>query len=87
MRVEPAGPDGGLQCTDMNVEFLGQLAERQPFVLPLMMGDRFARALQHRDGDSASPTIQWPVGFERNRQQRSELALPQTDRSTQLAHR
>ena len=85
MRSESAGPDGSLQRTDMNVEFLGQLAERQPLVLSLVMGDRFAGTLQYRDGDHASPAIPWPEGLERNRQDRGELALSQPDRSTQLA--
>ena len=37
VRVEPAGADGGLQRADVDVEFLGQLIERQPFVLSQVM--------------------------------------------------
>lgn len=68
VRVESAGPDGRLQRANVDVEFLGQLVERQPFVLSLVMDNRLAGTLEHRDGDCASTAIQWPVGLKRNRQ-------------------
>jgi hypothetical protein len=85
VRVESAGPDCGLQRADVDVEFLGQLVKRQSLVLSLVMGDRFAGTLQHRNGYNSSTAVPWPEGLERNRQERGELALSQTDRSTQLA--
>ena len=66
-------------------EFLGELIEWQQLVLSLVMNDRVAGTLQYGYGDDSSPAIPWPEGFERNRQQRGELALSQTDRATQLA--
>jgi hypothetical protein len=44
VRVESASPDGGLQRSHVDVEFLSQLAQRQPFVLSLVMGDLLAGA-------------------------------------------
>jgi hypothetical protein len=85
VRLESARSDGGLQRSDMDVEFLGQLVKRQRLVVSLVMGDRSAGTPQHRDGDDSSPAVVWPEGLERNRQERSELALSQADRSTQLA--
>jgi hypothetical protein len=85
MRSESAGPDDGLQRADVDVEFLRRLVEWQLLVLSLVIGDRVAGALQHCDGDDASPSIPWPEGLERNRQERGELALSRTDRSTQFA--
>lgn len=35
VRVESAGPDGGLQRADVDVELLGQLVERQSLLLSL----------------------------------------------------
>ena len=85
VRRESSCSDGGPQRADVDVEFLGQLVERQPLVLSLMMGDRVAGTLQHRNGHHASSAIPWPEGLERHRQQRGELALSQADPSTQLA--
>jgi hypothetical protein len=85
VRVDSAGPDGGLQRADVDVEFLGQLVKWQLFVPSLVIGDRVAGTLQHCDGDDASPAIPRTEGLERNRQERGELALSQTGRSTQLA--
>jgi hypothetical protein len=84
VRVESTGPDRGLQRSHVDVEFLGQLIERQPLVLSLVAGDRFTGTSQHWDGDHTSPAVPWPERLERNRQQRGELALSQTGRSTQL---
>jgi hypothetical protein len=66
VRVESAGPDGGLQRSHVDVKFLGQLVERQPFVLSLVMGDGFARTLYHREGRDSSPAVPGPEGLERN---------------------
>jgi hypothetical protein len=68
VRRESAGPDGGLQRADVDVKLLGQLVKRQSLVLSLVMGDRFAGTLEHRNRDNSSPAIPWPEGFERNRQ-------------------
>jgi hypothetical protein len=51
-------------------------------VLALMMIAGVAGALQHRDGNDASPAVPRTVGLERNRQERGKLALSQTDGST-----
>ena len=75
VRVEAAGPDGGLQGTDMDVEFFGQLVEWQLLVLSLVIGDRVAGTLQHCDGDDAAPALPWAEGLEGNRQERGERAL------------
>jgi hypothetical protein len=87
VRRESAGPDGGLQRADVDVKLLGQLVKRQSLVLSLVMGDRFAGTLEHRDRDNSSPAIPWPEGFERNRQQCGEFPLSEVGRSTQLAKR
>ena len=83
--IESARPDGRLQRTNVDVEFIGQLVQQQPLVLSPVVGYRFAGTLQHRAGNYSSAAIPWPVGLERNRQERGELALSQTDRSTQVA--
>ena len=82
---ESPGPNGRLQCADVDVEFPRELVERQQFVLPLVMSDCFASALQRRDGDSSSSAVPWPEGLERHPQERGKLALSETDRSTQFA--
>jgi hypothetical protein len=51
----------------VNVKLFGQLVERQPLVLSLVMSDHFAGTPQHRSGDRASPAIQWPIGLKRSR--------------------
>jgi hypothetical protein len=85
VRLKSARSDGGLQRSDVDVEFLGQLVKRQRLIMSLVMGDRSAGTLQHRDGDDSSPAVPWPEGLERYREQRGEFALSQADRSTQLA--
>jgi hypothetical protein len=71
----------------VHVQFPGELIKWQEFVLSLVMHDRFSGTLAYGCGSDWSAAIPWPVGLDRNRQERSERASPQTDRSTQLAKR
>ena len=48
----------------------------------LVVSDRFAGTMEYCCGDDSPSAIPWPEGLERNRQERGELALPQTDGST-----
>ncbi len=84
--LESSCSDGGLQRADVNAEFLSQLAERQQFMLSLVVCDHVAGTPQHCDRDGSSPAIPWAKGLERHRQERSELCLSQTDRSAQIAN-
>ena len=85
MRVESAGAGGRVERPQVHVKFPGELIKWQELVLSLVMNDRFSGTLQDDCGNDSSSAIPWPVGLERNRQERGELALSQTDRSTQLA--
>ena len=85
MRVGSAGARGRLECPQVHVKFSGELIKWQELVLSLVMNDRFSGTLQYGCGNDSSAAIPWPVGFERNRQERGERALAQADRSTQLA--
>jgi hypothetical protein len=85
MRVEPAGARGRLECPHVHVQFPGELIKWQELVLSLVMNDRFSGTLEYSCGNDSSAAIPWPVGLERNRQERGERALSQTDRSTQLS--
>ena len=68
MRVESARSDGGLQRSDVDVELVGQLVERQQLGQSCVVRDRFAGTLQHRYVDDASPAVPWAEGLERHRQ-------------------
>jgi hypothetical protein len=50
----------------VDVQFLGELIERQEFVLSLVMNDRFSGALQYGCGSDSSTATPWPVGLEWN---------------------
>ena len=75
VRFESAGPDGSLQCTDMNAEFLGQLNERQQLSLLRVMRDHRARPHQdwHRHG--AQPTVPHTERVHRHVQEPGEISL------------
>jgi hypothetical protein len=83
--VESAGSDGGLQRSDVDMEFVGQLVERQQLGLSLVMRDRCSGALQHWSGNLSSPTVPGAEGLESDEQQRGELSLSQTGRAPQSA--
>jgi hypothetical protein len=46
--VESAGSNGGLQRSDVDMEFVGQLVERQQLGLSRVMRDHRSSPLQHR---------------------------------------
>ena len=57
--------DSSLKGPDVDAEFLGQLIERQQFLLPLVMGDGLAGTLQHHRRDDSSPAVPWPEAASR----------------------
>src|SRR5204863_3950274 len=75
MRVESAGASRRVDCPQVHVKFFGEPIKWQELVLLLVMNDRFSGTLQHGCGDGSSPAIPWSVSFERNRQERGEVAL------------
>jgi hypothetical protein len=62
--VESAGSDGGLQRSDVDMEFVGQLVERQQLGLSLVMPDRCSGALQHWSGNLSSPAVPRAEGLQ-----------------------
>jgi hypothetical protein len=83
--VESAGSDGGLQRSDVDVELVGQLIERQQLGLSRVMRGRHSGALQYWSGNPSSPTVPGAEGLESDEEQRGELSLSQTGRAPQIA--
>jgi len=75
VRFESAGPDGSLQCPDMNAEFLGQLNERQQLSLLRVMCDH--RASPHEDWrrHGAQPTVPHAKRVHRHVQEAGAISL------------
>jgi hypothetical protein len=73
--VESAGSDGGLQRSDVDVQLVGQLFERQQLGLSRVMRDHRSSPLQHLSGNFTAPAVPGPVGFQRDREQCGELSL------------
>jgi hypothetical protein len=86
MRLQSSGPNCGLQGSDMDVEFLRKLIERQSLVLSRMMGDHVARALQHCWRDGSTPAVPGAERLEWGRQQCGERALSKTNGAAQIAN-
>jgi hypothetical protein len=62
VRIQPTRASGRLQRSHMNLEFAGQLAERQQLALSLVMSDCGSGAVKHRDRKSSSPAVPRPPG-------------------------
>jgi hypothetical protein len=84
--LESSGPDCSLQRTDMDVEFVGKLIERQWLVLSRIFGDRIAGTLQHRRRNGSAPAVPSTERLQRDRQECGERTLFETKAAAQIAN-
>ena len=77
--------DGGLQCADVDVEFLGQPAERQQLRLVRMMFNRRPSPQEHGDRHRAQPAVPHAKRVHGDVEQPGTVALREIRVPTQLA--
>jgi hypothetical protein len=85
VRVEPASSDGRLQRAKVNVQFFGQLAERQQLRLLRMMFNRRPSPQEHWDRHRPQPAVPHPERIHGYVEQLGKVTLREIRVATQLA--
>jgi hypothetical protein len=83
--IESAGSNGGLQRSDVDMEFVGQLSEGQQLGLSRVMRDHRSSPLQYRRRHGAEPAVPHAKRIDGDGHPRSTFVLREIGGTTQFA--